>query len=507
MQRAAGWCLGWLLIAAPVVAAQPKNSVVEEIWQTAYLEGGRAGFVHTRVEEIERDGQKLLRTTTELRLTVQRFKDIIQLRMETGTEETPEGKVTGVSMKQFLSDKQTLTMTGTVEGNRLHVEVRGGSSLDRRIPWDEHVIGLYAQEHLYKERKVKPGDTLRYASYEPTLTTVVQAQVAVKDYEMVEVFKTKQRLLRVEAVPDKIELPGGGLQLPPLISWLDKDLQVVRSQVEMPGLGTMVLYRTTAEVARKPIDRSRLVNIGLASLIRLNRRIERPYDAESAVYRITLKNDDKAETAFARDGRQEVKKVAGNTFELHVQASRAPRDAGNETQVSDEFLKSCYFIKSDDPKVKEHTRRAIGRETDPWQKAVRIEQYVYRNVSKEDFSVAFAPADEVARDMKGDCTEHSMLAAAMCRAAGIPSRTAVGLVYVNHRQQGPVMAFHMWTEVWVRGQWVAIDPTFGRDFVGATHLKITDHSWHDTQSLTPLMPVLRVLGKLSIEVVRVGAAD
>jgi hypothetical protein len=39
--------------------------------------------------------------------------------------------------------------------------------------------------------------------------------------------------------------------------------------------------------------------------------------------------------------------------------------------------------------------------------------------------------------------------------------------------------------------------------VGAGHLKIADHSWHDTQTLAPLLPVARVLGKLRIEVVSV----
>ena len=81
-----------------------------------------------------------------------------------------------------------------------------------------------------------------------------------------------------------------------------------------------------------------------------------------------------------------------------------------------------------------------------------------------------------------------------------PGDAAVGLVYVNTRG-GPVMGFHMWTEVWVRGQWLAIDATLGEGSIGAAHIKVADHSWHDIQSLTPLLPVLRVLGKLTIEVV------
>jgi hypothetical protein len=56
----------------------------------------------------------------------------------------------------------------------------------------------------------------------------------------------------------------------------------------------------------------------------------------------------------------------------------------------------------------------------------------------------------------------------------------------------------------VHGQWLPIDATLGRNYVGATHLKIADHSWHDTQALTPLLPVVRVVGKVSIQVVSVG---
>ena len=93
-----------------------------------------------------------------------------------------------------------------------------------------------------------------------------------------------------------------------------------------------------------------------------------------------------------------------------------------------------------------------------------------------------------------------MLTAAMCRAEGIPSRTAIGLIYADV-PEGPVFAFHMWTEVWINGRWLSVDSTRATGYVGATHLKITDHSWNDTRTLTPLFPLVRVLGRVNIEVV------
>jgi transglutaminase-like putative cysteine protease len=119
-------------------------------------------------------------------------------------------------------------------------------------------------------------------------------------------------------------------------------------------------------------------------------------------------------------------------------------------------------------------------------------------------AVGFACASQIAADRKGDCRQHAMLTAALCRASGVPSRTAIGLVYVpDDDGKGAVLGFHMWTEVWIKGQWLGIDATLGQGGVGPGHLKISDHSWADTQTLAPLLPVTRVMGKLKVEVVKV----
>jgi hypothetical protein len=67
----------------------------------------------------------------------------------------------------------------------------------------------------------------------------------------------------------------------------------------------------------------------------------------------------------------------------------------------------------------------------------------------------------------------------------------------------PFLGFHMWTEVWVKGQWLGLDATLGEGSIGPGHLKISDHSWHNTQTLAPVLPVLRVMGKAKVEVLSV----
>jgi transglutaminase-like putative cysteine protease len=65
-------------------------------------------------------------------------------------------------------------------------------------------------------------------------------------------------------------------------------------------------------------------------------------------------------------------------------------------------------------------------------------------------------AAEVLRRMSGDCNEHTALYVALARAAGIPSRVALGLVY-----EDGFFCYHAWPEIYA-GRWIAVDPTLGQ---------------------------------------------
>jgi transglutaminase-like putative cysteine protease len=487
-----------LSVSTALAGGPATGKIVLDLWDVAYLQGGRAGYVHTFTEEINKNGQKLLRTTMELRLTIKRFEETIQLGMDTGTLETPAGKVAGVFMRQYLGKNKALDIVGTVMGKQLHL-VRDGQEMLKPAPWNDEVIGLYRQQSMFKDRQVKPGDKFSYPSFEPSINLVLTTNVEVKDFENLQLFVggPRQKVLRVESRPERIEK----VTLPSLITWLDEERQQVRADVDVPGLGVIQMVRTTKAKALNTSGPVARTDIGLSQLVRLKQPIVRPYDTTMAVYRITLKDDEDPASAFAQDDRQQVKNLRGNTFELHVRASEGPVGKGEERLPGAEFLQSSYFINSDDPQVRELARRAIAAEKDPWHKALRVERWVHDHMTVKNHE-ALATADHVARTLEGDCTEFAMLTAAMCRAAGVPSRTAVGLIYADLKGN-PSFAFHMWTEVWARGQWLPLDATLGRGHVAATHLKISAQSWHDTRTMTPLFPVVRVLGRVAIEVVGV----
>ena len=89
-----------------------------------------------------------------------------------------------------------------------------------------------------------------------------------------------------------------------------------------------------------------------------------------------------------------------------------------------------------------------------------------------------------------------MLGAAMCRAAGIPSRVVVGLVYVT-KHQG--FGYHMWYEVYINGRWIALDPSWDQTTVDAAHIKLSETSLEGVSPFDAFVPVMKVAGKLEIE--------
>ena len=123
-------------------------------------------------------------------------------------------------------------------------------------------------------------------------------------------------------------------------------------------------------------------------------------------------------------------------------------------------------------------------------------------VSNKSFSTAMASAAEVAKQMQGDCTERAVLLAAMLRVRRIPSRIAVGLVYVPRISS---FGAHMWTEARLGGTWIPLDAALGQGGTGPTHIKLADASFADNSPspITVFVPLMNVLGNWRIEVRKV----
>jgi hypothetical protein len=56
----------------------------------------------------------------------------------------------------------------------------------------------------------------------------------------------------------------------------------------------------------------------------------------------------------------------------------------------------------------------------------------------------------------------------------------------------------LWNEVYVKGRWVAVDATFAQTQVDAVHIKLSESSLDGLAPFEAFLPVVRVLGKMTI---------
>lgn len=89
-----------------------------------------------------------------------------------------------------------------------------------------------------------------------------------------------------------------------------------------------------------------------------------------------------------------------------------------------------------------------------------VERFVHDRIVDKSPGIPLIPAEEVLRIRRGDCTEHSVLAAALLRSLGVPSRALVG-VYLAKEFMGKkdVFVYHMWVEAYRDGGWRLVDAT------------------------------------------------
>ncbi|MCK5100233.1 MAG: transglutaminase domain-containing protein, partial [Desulfobacteraceae bacterium] len=158
-----------------------------------------------------------------------------------------------------------------------------------------------------------------------------------------------------------------------------------------------------------------------------------------------------------------------------------------------EFLKPSSAVQSDHPKIVKAAEKIINRfdSNDNKAKAEAIFDWAHKNIKKE-ILVSLPSALDVLHTMKGDCNEHTYLFVALARAAKIPSKIVTGLVFTKGK-----FYYHAWASVYVDGNWLEMDPTWGQFYVDVSHIAIVNGEIGNQFQL------LRLMGQLNIEITEV----
>lgn len=275
----------------------------------------------------------------------------------------------------------------------------------------------------------------------------------------------------------------------------------VKSQTKMGGLD-IELIAAGPEVVDGVVGEA--PEMMVATFVRPDRKIDRPRKTRSAVYLLTVAEDELPEIPAA--GAQRVEKLDAHRARVSVDLGKvesAPAAEADDAQ----YRASTAILNTEDVAVQKLAKRATAKAgEDKAERAEAIRRYVYKFIKDKNLNTAFATASEVAGTKAGDCTEHGVLTAALLRVDGIPSRVMVGMIYADQfAGSSGIFGYHMWTQALleVDGQkkWVDLDATLPDSTpFDATHIALGISSLGDDQAMASMIGVATMLGRVKIVV-------
>jgi len=127
------------------------------------------------------------------------------------------------------------------------------------------------------------------------------------------------------------------------------------------------------------------------------------------------------------------------------------------------------FNKNTEQQLLKLAQRAVAQKDAPLEQLTALRAYV-SDYMADGARVSVTSIESLLENPVGDCTEHTQLFNALARVLGYQARTVNGLVYLGDESRG--FAGHQWSEVLVNGYWLSFDPTWNRNSLTATHIRL-----------------------------------
>jgi len=451
--------LGALFVGllAPAVWAEEKTE-----YMAIFMQGKKLGHVaHTR----QVAGGKVI-TTEDMTITISRMGVEMTVRQVERAEEAADGKPLA-----FKSTQDMGIMPQTIEGivgkdGTVEVKTTSGENTQtQKLAWPEGALLPEGLRLLGIRKGLKSGTKYTAKAFTGMMLKAMDMEIAVGETKDVDLLG---RVVRLTEVGTVMTGPSGRIEG---TTYVNEDLDAFKTVIPMLG-AKMEMIACTREVAMSPADPmdffDRLLALSPTPLEGVGK-------ARSITYTIRPSEKD-AKLEFLTTPNQKVVQGGDGSVTVTV-APVGPSGKGTfPYQGTDadaqKALKPTRHLQSDAKEIAALAKIAVDKAADAASATKAIEAYVGKYIDNKNLSVGYASALEVAKSKQGDCTEHAVLAAAMCRAVGVPAQVVTGVAYVSRLgERTDVFVPHAWFRAYIGGQWVDHDAAL-RGF-DAGHIALT----------------------------------
>ena len=407
------------LLAAGLAASVPE----EKEYFAVFIGGKKVGYaIQSRVVS-----KGIVTTIEDVNITMGRGGVPISMKITEKNIETADGKPLGFEVVQDLSI-MNMRMVGTIDdkGTVNLTTTSMGTEQKSTFEWPSGAVMAEGVRLLELNKGLKEGLCYTAKIFSPGMMQAVDTQIRIGPKQNIDMLGRVVALTKVETI-NKVPLRGEIVST----GYVNDDLRIQKSVT--PVMGTqMEMVACVRDFALGKNDVFEVIGkLFLASPVPL----EDVNSAKSITYHISP-TDKTATLTIPSNDNQIVKAGESGSVIITVKPVTAPAGVqfpyrGTDKTILD-AMKPARFLQSDNKEITDLARRAVGNTKDAAEAVRRIEAFVASYIENKDLSIGYASAAEVAASRQGDCSEHAVLVAAMCRAAGIPAQVVSGIAYVKN---------------------------------------------------------------------------
>jgi hypothetical protein len=477
-----------------VICEEPqKEKTLSEHWMGIYMEGVKVGYSHSQETVFSEQGEKYTRFLSESWTRISRLGGApIEIKTVQESLFKEDGTPVETVVRTKMSESE-IVIKAKVRKDK--IVFSSGEKEIKEIPYSERFyLGIPLKE-IIEKGNLKPKrkfsfpilDLLSYAIRDSTFEVIAEEDVLI--------LGEKMRLWHVQT-----EL----VSIIPVVmdEWIDEQGIVWKSITKASFLTTTSLRMPKNKAVAMSEEN---LDIAFSTIIRSNVIFEDPQKMKEVTFKLkgisqeTIKKipfDDGSQHLLESEEDYSVIKSVSQIFREEESISFPVR--AEEFRIN---LSSTSFCQANDPEIKTTALEIVGEEQNAWRAAKRIALWVRREMNA-NYDVGFATAKEILKNKEGDCSEHTVIMVALCRAVGIPARAAVGIMYGDG-----IFAYHMWPEVYVGrwinldAKWLATDEETGELYTDATHIKFGRSNLDENIFEEMISAIAEIIGKLDLEII------
>ena len=481
------------------------DQLPREIWEVQYIGNNPIGYMHRKVSVSKSSEFEI---EAESRTTVSLKGEPLVQRLKINTTETDTGALRRIEGSIEIGDnKQTFEgNVNSIDGKMTLKGVNNGQATPvLTIGWNPDYRGPFAVDQSMLRRPLEPKETRKLKYFDPILGKVVEGKLKAAD----DFFKTPTMFVGSRDLLEVSNISTVGNETMQALLWVDEKGEGYKSIMQSADIRSFRTEPIVAQILSSVFDLRAISSKTIKLSGAVDRLMSNRTNIVSQTFRIKNSNNDPFKL-FSDRTNQRKKSQNARTVDITVfRVGLNPNEMGGvelKKDNDDSSQVDTDFIPSNSPIIREFARAVVASQSkldegnvSLFEKVKVCREELVKRIELKEFDNQIGSVVETTKSKQADCVEHALLFASVCRAMGVPTRIALGMIF-NRNKEEPEMKFHAWIEFHDGERWVPSDSSDQQFPTSIDRIKVLESNFTDPNPYLDILKVFQSMTELEISV-------